>query len=176
MIGSSRLNLKKIAIAIMITVTFTVVIAFWEYLYLYYKLGASSGYFGPWTLGFGNETYSGLQNWLSYPKEIDPIALSFMGLGFMVSWLLTFLRTRFLWFSFHPLGYTMMSDWGMYNLWSCFLLSFIIKWIILKYGGLKLYRRSLPIFLGLAFGDLLIGSIWSIIGIAMNTTIYQPFP
>ncbi|HID57451.1 TPA: hypothetical protein EYP37_13030 [Candidatus Poribacteria bacterium] len=70
----------------------------------------------------------------------------------------------------------MAGDWGMYNLWSCFFLSFILKWAILKYGGLKQYRKAVPFFLGLALGDLSLGSVWSIIGIAMNTTIYQPFP
>lgn len=176
MTSLSKGNLRKLSLAVLIAAAFTVVVVFWEYLHLYYRSGASSGYFGPWTLGLGNETYSRLQNWIYYPTETDPIAVSFMGIGFVMASILMFLRTRFLWFPFHPLGYAMAGDWGMYNLWSCFFSSFILKWIILKYGGLKLYRRSVPLFLGLAFGDLFIGSIWSIIGIAMDTTIYQPFP
>ena len=160
----------------MVAVFFTVVVTFWEYLHLFYRSGASSGYFGPWALGLGKETFTKLQNWIYYPTGTDPVALSFMGVGFLTASILTFLRTRFLWFPFHPLGYAMAGDWGMYNLWSCFFVSFILKWMILKYGGLKLYRRSVSLFLGLAFGDLFVGSIWSIIGIAMDTTIYQPFP
>ncbi len=176
MASMSKLNLKRLSLAIMIAAFFTVVVTFWEYFHLYYKSGASSGYFGPWTLGLGKETFTKLQNWIHYPTGTDPVALSFMGVGFFTASVLTFLRTRFLWFPFHPLGYAMAGDWGMYNLWSCFFTSFILKWIILKYGGLKLYRRSVPLLLGLAFGDLFVGSIWSIIGIAMDTTIYQPFP
>jgi hypothetical protein len=176
MAGSVGLNLRKLSIAMLISVAFTVMVVFWEYLYLYYKFGASSGYFGPWTLGFGRETFSALQNWICYPTGTDRIGISFVGAGFLISTALMLLRTRFLWFPLHPLGYAMAGDWGMYNLWSCFFSSFILKWVILKYGGLKQYRRAVPFFLGLALGDLSLGSVWSIMGIAMNTTIYQPFP
>lgn len=176
MANLSRLNSRKLLSAILLAAGFTVIVAFWEFLRLYYKLGASSGYFGPWTLGLGNETFSELQNRIYYPTGIDTAKISFAGIGFLIASILTFLRTRFLWFPFHPLGYAMASDWGMYNLWSCFFTSFILKWTILKFGGLKLYRRAVPLFLGLALGDLAIGSIWSLIGAAMDTTIYQPFP
>lgn len=171
-----RLSLKRLSYAIILASIFTVIATFWEYLHLYYKLGASSGYFGPWTLGLGNETFTKLQNWLYYPSLTDKIAVLFTGVGFVIASILTFLRTRFLWFPLHPLGYAMAGDWGMYNLWSCFFTSFIFKWFILRFGGLKLYRRAVPLFLGIALGDLSIGSVWSIIGILMNTTIYQPFP
>ena len=115
MASSSKLNLRRLSLAIMIAASFTVAVTFWEYLHLYYKYGASSGYFGPWTLGLGNETFSRLQNWIYYPTQPDPVALSFMGVGFIAASILTFLRTRFLWFPFHPLGYAMAGDWGMYN-------------------------------------------------------------
>ncbi|MBD3184824.1 hypothetical protein GF312_21255 [Candidatus Poribacteria bacterium] len=167
---------RRLSLGIVLSAFVTVIACFWIYLHLYYKTGASSGYFGPWTLGLGNETYSRLQNWIYYPTEPNSIGTIFMGVGFLIASALTFLRTRFLWFPFHPLGYAMAGDWGMYNLWSCFFASYMAKWIILKYGGLKLYRRSVPLFLGLALGDLTIGSIWSIIGVALDTTIYQPFP
>jgi hypothetical protein len=172
----SRLNLKKLYMGIIIAAFFTVILSFWEYLHLYYDSGAASGYFGPWTLGLGNETYSRLQNWIYYPTETDIIGVTFVGVGFFIASVLSFLRTRFLWFPFHPLGYAMAGDWGMYNLWSCFFVSFILKWMVLKFGGLRMYRRSVPLFLGLALGDLFLGSIWSIIGVALDTTIYQPFP
>ena len=176
MSSALKLNSKRLSYAIILAAIFTVIASFWEYLRLYYKLGASSGYFDRWTLGLGNETYSRLQSWLYYPTMPNKANISFMGVGFVVASMLTFLRTRFLWFPFHPLGYAMAGDWGMYNLWSCFFMSFILKWFILRFGGLKLYRRTAPLFLGVALGDLTIGSIWSIIGVLMNTTIYQPFP
>ena len=174
--SSIGLSMRKLSVAILIAVVVTSVAAFWEYLHLYYEHGAASGYFGPWTLGFGHETFSRLQNWIYYPTSTDTARLSFMGIGFGIASVLAFLRTRFLWFPLHPLGYAMAGDWGMYNLWSCFFASYLFKRIILKCGGLRSYRNAVPFFLGLALGDLAIGSVWSLIGVFMNTTIYQPFP
>ena len=162
--------------AVLLSVLVSSVVVFWVYLDLYYRFGASSGYFGIWTLGFGRETFTRLQNWIHFPTETDHVGLSFMGIGFLIASMLTFLRTRFLWFPLHPLGYAMAGDWGMSNLWSCFFSSFLIKWAIFKYGGLRSYRNAVPFFLGMALGDLTVGSLWSLIGVFMDETIYQPFP
>ena len=173
MISSSA---QWISSAVLLSVVTSGVVVFWVYLDLYYRFGASSGYFGPWTLGFGRETFTRLQNWLHFPTETDQAGLLFMGIGLLTASTLTFLRTRFLWFPLHPLGYAMAGDWGMSNLWSCFFTSFLLKWAIFKFGGLKSYRNAVPFFLGMALGDLTVGSLWSLIGIFMDETIYQPFP
>ena len=172
--SSSGIRLRRLSLAMLIAAALTVLVGFWEYLHIYYNFGVTSGYFGLWIVGFGNETFFGLQNWIYYPTGTDWVGVSFMGIGFLISSILMFLRIRFLWFPFHPLGYAMAGDLGMF--WCPFFASFVLKWIILKYGGLKLYRRAVPFFLGLMLGDLFIGSVWSIIGIAMDRTIYSLFP
>jgi len=172
-VGSSA---RWLSLAVLLSVLVSSVVVFWVYLDLYYRFGASSGYFGVWTLGFGRETFTRLQNWIHFSTETDQVGLSFMGIGFLVASVLTFLRMRFFWFPLHPLGYAMAGDWGMSNLWSCFFSSFLIKWAVFKYGGLKSYRNAVPFFLGMALGDLTVGSLWSLIGVFMDETIYQPFP
>lgn len=167
---------KKLFAIMILSAGMSVIVMSWIILHLYYKFGADSGYFEIWTIGLGNEVYRQLQNWLYYPTETDTTAMSFMGLGFLFTIFLSFMRTRFLWWPFHPLGYVIANDWGMFNLWSCLLVSYLAKMLILKHGGLKTYRKSIPFFLGLALGDYALGSIWSIIGIIFNITIYQFFP
>ncbi len=51
----------------------------------------------------------------------------------------------------------------------------MLKLLILRYGGLKLYRDSLPFFLGLILGDFTIGSIWAIGGPLMGIQTYRIF-
>ncbi len=48
-------------------------------------------------------------------------------------------------------------------LWFPFFACWLIKRIILKYGGLRAYRDVLPLFLGLVLGDFVLGSVWGII-------------
>ena len=64
----------------------------------------------------------------------------------------------------------------MLNLWSCLFVAWTAKAIVLHQGGLKAYRRTVPLFLGLALGDYLCGSLWSIGSIVANTTLYQFWP
>ncbi|MBM3241037.1 hypothetical protein FJZ31_32540 [Candidatus Poribacteria bacterium] len=172
----ANLNSRRLFIVILIAAGASIITTFWMLLHFYYKIGAESGYFGPWALGLGQGTFSDLQNWLYYPTATDYLAIVFMCFGFAVSSVLMFLRMRFFWWPLHPLGYVLASDWGMYNLWSCLFVSWVAKWIVLRHGALKSYRRAVPFFLGLALGDYTIGGLWSIAGIALDTTIYQFFP
>jgi hypothetical protein len=59
---------------------------------------------------------------------------------------------RFIWWSLHPAGFAVSSSWSMNVLWSSIFISWAIKFAILKIGGLKLHRQSIPFFLGLILG------------------------
>ncbi|MCH8290097.1 hypothetical protein IH992_03180 [Candidatus Poribacteria bacterium] len=171
-----HINPRHIAVAVMLATLIGAIVVFWLLLENYYRHGADTGYYGPWALGFGRGVYRQLENWLNYPQGADLPALAFMGGGLGFTTLLMFLRTRFLWWPFHPLGYAMANSWGMYNLWCCLFVAWGLKAIILRHGGLKAYRRAIPCFLGLALGDYILGSLWSIFSILANTTLYQFWP
>ncbi len=171
-----NLNARHIAYAILIATFFGAVATFWLLLDGYYRHGAETGYYGPWALGFGRGVYRQLENWLNYPSEPDFPAMSFMGVGLAFTAILMTLRNRFLWLPFHPLGYAMANSWGMYNLWCCLFVAWLLKWVILKHGGLKSYGRAIPFFLGTALGDYAFGNLWSILSVLTNTTLYQFWP
>ena len=171
-----NINPRHIAAAILLATLIGSVSVFWVLLDNYYQHGAETGYYGPWALGFGRIIYRQLENWLNYPQETDLPALAFIGGGLGFTALLMFLRTRFLWWPLHPLGYAMANSWGMFNLWACLFVAWGLKAVILRHGGLKAYRQAIPFFLGLALGDYIFGSLWSIISIVANTTLYQFFP
>ncbi|HIB86135.1 TPA: hypothetical protein EYO57_02835 [Candidatus Poribacteria bacterium] len=68
----------------------------------------------------------------------------------------------------------MAGSYDMSFLWSCMLTSWVLKWTILRHGGLKAYRRTAPLFLGLVFGEFAMSSVWTIIGILFNwPRVYQ---
>jgi hypothetical protein len=79
---------------------------------------------------------------------------------------------RFFWWPFHPAGYAITTSWGMNIIWSCLFFSWLIKSVILKYGGLKIHRQAIPFFLGLILGEFTVGSLWTIIGIVFGVQTY----
>ena len=164
---------KKIFFAIMLATAFGVLAFFFLLLQTYYTRGADSGRTGYWTLGFGIETFNRLQWRMSYPTQADHISTMFMGVGLTFSMILMVMRTRFFWWTLHPLGYAVANSWGMAHIWFPLLISSTAKWTILKYGGIKTYQRAVMIFLGLILGEFVVGSLWNIIGILLNIPTYQ---
>ena len=171
-----NINPKQIVISILVATLMGSLVTFWLLLDNYYRHGAESGYYGPWALGFGRQVYNQLAGWLNYQQDHDSIGMGFAGIGLGLTSALMILRARFLWWPLHPLGYAMANSWGMSNLWSCLLVVWAIKLLILRHGGLKSYRCAIPFFLGMALGDYIFGSAWSIGSILTNTTLYQFWP
>lgn len=57
--------------------------------------------------------------------------------------------------------------------WFSIFLSSIIKWVVLRHGGLKAHRKAIPLFMGLILGEFVVGSIWSILGIIVGQPMYR---
>ena len=173
----ANLSYRRMFITLLLATGFGVLVSFWVQLHIYHKYGADSGYFGPWALGHGHRWFGWLRNWIYYPTNTDWPGVSFMGIGFSVMMILVYLRSKVLWPSIHPLGYLIA---GGGELPGDLLLPLIIctgaKWLILKHGGIRSYRRAVPFFLGLVFGDFMVGSSWSFLSVLFDTETYQFYP
>lgn len=142
-------------------------IAMWCYLITHYRYGDYM-----WSAGY--ETYSRLQNWIYYQPGAEPVTTILMGVGFLVVVLLSFLHTRFVWWNLHPVAYPLSSslNWSMSWMWSSIFVSWLIKSLILKHGGIKVYRDTVPLFMGLILGDYLVGGFWNILGVLLKIPTY----
>ncbi len=79
--------------------------------------------------------------------------------------LLVLARWRWLRIPLHPIGYVTCTGYG-YGLWGPFFVTWVVKAIVHRLGGVRLYRQLMPFFLGLAFGDLLADGIsWIIMSL-----------
>ena len=172
----AHINQRRMLFTLIIATVLGGLVAFWVQLHLYYQFGADSGYFGPWAIGYGREYFGRLTNWISYPLGTDWLGVIFIGIGFSVMMVLTYLRVKFFWLPLHPLGYVMASNQEMSDLWVPLVIALTLKWIILRHGGIQSYRRVIPFFLGLVLGDYLMGSTWSLLNVLLNTTMYQFYP
>ncbi len=139
-------------------------------LHTFFRLGTDTGRVGGWINGFGRGAYRFLDSWLTAPRDADTHHITAMSVGFSVTLLLAAVRSRFFWWPIHPLGYGV--SFHMWMSWAAFVISCVAKWSLLKYGGIGLYRKAVPFFLGLVLGDFVIGSFWNILGILLNTQTY----
>ena len=142
-------------------------IAMWCYLYAKYHYGDFM-----WSAGY--ESYSRLQNWIYFQPGAEIRSAILMVVGFVVVIMLSFLHTRFVWWNLHPVAYPLSSslNWSMSWMWSSIFVSWLIKFLVLKYGGIKAYRKAVPFFMGLILGDYLIGGFWNSIGVFMKIPTY----
>jgi len=118
------------------------------------------------------ETYNRLSSWLTAPTGGDFKYISAYSFGALFVVALTVFRTHFIWFPLHPVGFVVSSSWGMNPFWFSVFLSWLIKYSMLKYGGLKVYRRNIPLFLGLILGEFIADAGVSIAGTFLKVNTY----
>ncbi|MGQ9608436.1 MAG: DUF6785 family protein [bacterium] len=76
---------------------------------------------------------------------------------------LMLMRARFLWWPFHPIGFAIGPIWIMDQIWFTVFLAWLIKLAIVRYGGLKLFQKFRPLFLGLILGQFTCNGTWIVI-------------
>jgi hypothetical protein len=174
MAESAKMSNKKLLLAIIIATFIGFIASYWSNLDITYRYGgnASAGGFKSW---LGWEAFNRLQRWLVNPTLTDVPGVMAMGVGLVSMGIMTFLRMRFFWWPLHPAGYALAISFAMDYFWFAFFISWLIKYILLKQGGMGMHRKAIPFFLGLILGDYVIGSIWAIVGPIMGIVNYKIF-
>ena len=160
-------NSRKLVIAMLAATVFGTIVAFWAILDSAFRHG---GVIMSWA---GREPFRRLGGWLSHPKPPNFAGLGFFSSGLLFGLFLMVMRVRFIWWPFHPAGYAVSSTYGMRDYWSMFLLVWLVKWLILRHGGLKVHRQVLPLFFGMILGEFAIGGFWALIGVVFRTQTYN---
>jgi hypothetical protein len=168
---------KKMFWAVMLAFVIGAAATFWAYLFLGYKYGIATR----WNDG-ASYAYHQMADLYSQFTANDPKMLrpdwrangALVG-GFAFCILLGMMRFRFLSFPFHPIGFVVSGAYQANIVWLPLLIAWLIKVCILRYGGLRVYRSAMPFFLGLIVGELVMGCLWGVIGIAFNVPYYNFF-
>ncbi len=161
----ASINSKKLWKAMVVSVCFGIFLCFVAFLQAAYKWGS----LGTWR---GNETFNNLRQWLAYPTNTDNIFIGFTAIGFVFVLIVMLLRWKFIWWTLHPVAYPLAGAYYFNNLWFPFFLAWIMKWSLIRLGGVRGYRRAIPFFFGLILGDFVLGSLWGIIRLLASTRTY----
>jgi len=75
---------------------------------------------------------------------------------------LMLMRQRLIWWPLHPLGLPFnIAHWG----WTSIIYAWAIKAVVLKYGGVRLFRHLRPAFLGLILGQFTSAGFWFVMDV-----------
>ena len=92
------------------------------------------------------------------PSELNLNGWIYRGVGAAVMAVLLVVHHRFLWWPFHPLGFPVSLLFG--TVFFSVLLAWLIKTVVIKYGGPQLYLKTRPFFLGLILGQFVTAGFW----------------
>ena len=153
---------RRIFWAILLAVIIAGGSSIWLTLVLGYKLGGVT--LNTWFLIDGPKAP---YNWAvakiaqpNLPHQAGWIATIF-GAGVMA--VLMMLRQLFWRWPLHPVGFAVGSVWIMDQIWMTCMLTWLLKAMILRWGGLRLYNILRPAFLGLVLGQFACNGIWLVI-------------
>jgi hypothetical protein len=139
--------------------------------------GYDLGYTSAKTLGQRNEWYGGnfsrLNQFLTTPTQENLPAAAGVIVGLLTCVGLQAMRLRFPGWPLDPVAYSLASTATASSYWVPLLIAWMLKSVILRYGGRTGYTRALPFFLGLVMGEAFVGAGWSIIGCLLKMPTYR---
>jgi hypothetical protein len=145
-------------------------------LHTYLANGADTAAVDLWRTGRGDLPWALLTAWLAAPQRRRASSLVAIGLGAALLGAQAVANARLSWWPLSPAGFAMAVSGSLEWLWFPILLAWAAKASVLRWGGMRTYRRSVGFFVGLIAGDytaaglLAVGAAWRPGG------LYRPFP
>ena len=174
MADGTKIKLKSLVAVLMLSAVVGLLTSYWASVHVTYQAGAAAKCLGfkSWV---GAESFDHLSNMIKNKPTTDLAwMLNMVGGALMVIGLKS-MRGAFVNWPFHPAGYALAISFAMDYFWFAIFVGWLVKLIIIRYGGMKLHNTFVPFFLGLILGDFFIGSIWSLVGMAIHTQAYKVF-
>lgn len=160
---------RKMALGVLIAVVFGSALALFLQVGMIYRHGGNQ--LNTWFFRTGCSMYfQHAESVLLNKPGYDIRAPFWFAVGGVFTIFLYAMRTRFWWWPFHPLGYAMGCAWPPIVYWSMFFVGWLVKSLIMRYGGAPTYRRFRPFFLGLILGEFSAALLWAVLRGAFGLT------
>ncbi len=152
MAEGGRMQRRRIAFAMALVPPIAIFVYFWASMEVCYKVGLAStiGYYPYLHVPYGNITT--LADAVRYPAGMNSSASLAMGVGLMMTLALMALKLRFQWWPLHPVAFPVGLASTIQALTLVIFVTWLVKALLLRYGGLRAHRTALPFFLGLLAG------------------------
>ena len=150
--------------AMLLAIVVSLVSSIWAVLYLSYSYGGinlNGWFFGP--SGMPVYPFNFVSRELNSPDGPDIGGWLATAAGGSIMALLMVARQYLTWWPLHPLGFAISTNAMTNYIWFSVFLAWLIKGLVLKYGGPALFQRTRPFFMGLIAGQFSCAGIWLLI-------------
>ncbi|MGQ9879356.1 MAG: DUF6785 family protein [Armatimonadota bacterium] len=148
--------------AMMLAIVVSIMASVWSTLVLAYRYGGAN--LNGWFFIDGPQfPYKWVAGKITTPSDPSVTGWLLTGFGAAVTGFLSALRQRFVGWPFHPAGFAVGSTGMMDELWLTCFIAWLLKFLILRFGGLRWFRVSLPFFLGLIVGQYTCNGFWLVV-------------
>lgn len=176
-IGDSlKMKRRSLAYIFCLAVPFSILIATFFHLVVVYKKGGLNLYWFSFrgdNLRYFIDNTPFIENKVPSNLEYFPF---FLG-GIIFTLFLIFMRARFWWWPFHPLGFALSTSWGVIVFWFPIFLAWLIKSFVLFAGGMRLFSKTRFFFLGLIFGEFTMAVLLTLYACLTNNPVpFFPWP
>jgi len=162
--------------AVLVGIVASIIGAAWVHLDIYYRHGAAMAVVRGWYTSSGAQPWHILARWLTRPESADLWEMGGYIWGGAVTLALRTARLSIPSWPLHPIGYAVGHTSTMQYMWMPFLIAWLIKASVLRYGGFKLHEALTPFFMGLILGDVVVAGVWGVYGVATGVRMYMHFP
>ena len=164
-------RLRSIVIAVLVAIAIGTLISFAIAVGMWSKYGGLTKT-NTWRTYQGLNAFTALQGYLTNPPPVDMGGMKGLAGGALFAGFLVFMRLRCAWWPFHPVGYAMANTYPGGQGWMPFFIAWALKLVLTRTGGMRLYKRAVPFFLGLIVGDFLQGGFWTFLECFTNISVY----
>ncbi len=159
----ASINATHLAWIMIAVVPLTMFCYFWASIHIGYHLGLGTAKISRDTIFVARDTSEKLDCWLRAPAGPNWSGVEAIGVGFGGTLLLMALKLRFPAWPVHPVAFPLAFGYPIDVMMPAIIAAFVIKLLVLHYGGLRAHRRALPFFLGLLAGSATAGLLQAIV-------------
>ncbi len=150
---------RGVFLAIGAAAIIAMVAAIWLQIYLGYKHGGLN-LSGRYYQTYARSASFFAEHHLGSPTGPHAAGWIWTGVGAAVMVGLMIARHTLAWWPFHPIGFAVSSSWMLNATWMSILAAWLIKLVVLNYGGPALYERTKPFFIGIILGQFVAAGFW----------------
>ena len=139
---------------------------FWANLHIGYRLGLGAKAPAD-LLAICNDASTKAEAWVRDPAGPSWSGTISIGIGAAITLLLMALKLQLPSFPLHPMAFPLAFSWTIDAMLPAITITWIVKALLLRYGGLRAHQRALPFFLGLIVGTASMGLVGTVLSHAL---------